>query len=222
MNTFGNLFRLTTYGESHGAAIGGVVDGMPAGIAIDEDFVRSEMARRRPGQSTLTTARREADEVEFLSGIFDGRTTGAPIGFIIRNTDTRPGDYDAAALWYRPSHADYTYDQKYGFRDHRGGGRSSARETAVREQKIFRAATLHFRSAADQARFILARDKGDSVGMRIMAERELATAREMLSLVCRESVLGYESSNRYMYVPNDFREKILVCRRILRAFPDGS
>lgn len=132
MNTFGNLYRLTTYGESHGAAIGGVVDGMPAGIAIDEDFVRSEMARRRPGQSTLTTARREADEVEFLSGIFDGRSTGAPIGFIIRNTDTRPGDYDAAALWYRPSHADYTYDQKYGFRDHRGGGRSSARETAVR------------------------------------------------------------------------------------------
>ena len=97
-----------------------------------------------------------------------------------------------------------------------------ARETAVREQKIFRAATLHFRSAADQARFILARDKGDTVGMRIMAERELSTAREMLSLVCRESVLGYESSNRYMYVPNDFREKILVCRRILRASPTGA
>jgi len=132
MNTFGTLFRLTTFGESHGPAIGGVVDGMPAGIAIDMDFVRHEMARRRPGQSALTTARREADEVEFLSGIFDGRSTGAPIGFIIRNTDTRPGDYEQAAGWYRPSHADYTYGPEVWLRDHRGGGRSSARETAVR------------------------------------------------------------------------------------------
>lgn len=132
MNTFGTLFRLTTFGESHGAAIGGVVDGMPAGVTIDMDFIRSEMARRRPGQSTLVTPRSEADEVEFLSGIFEGRSTGTPIGFIIRNTDTRPKDYEDASRSYRPSHADYTYAQKYGLRDYRGGGRASARETAVR------------------------------------------------------------------------------------------
>ena len=132
MNTFGTLFTLTSFGESHGAAIGGVVDGMPAGIAVDMDFVRSEMQRRRPGQSAVTTGRKEPDEVEFLSGIFEGRTTGAPIGFIIRNTNQHSGDYDNLREVLRPSHADYTYWQKYGVRDHRGGGRSSARETAVR------------------------------------------------------------------------------------------
>ena len=132
MNTFGTLFTLTSFGESHGAAIGGVVDGMPAGIAVDMDFVRSEMQRRRPGQSAVTTGRKEPDEVEFLSGIFEGRTTGTPIGFIIRNTNQHSGDYDNLREVLRPSHADYTYWQKYGVRDHRGGGRSSARETAVR------------------------------------------------------------------------------------------
>ena len=132
MNSFGTLFRLTTFGESHGAAIGGVVDGMPAGVTIDMDFIRSEMARRCPGQSALVTPRNEADEVELLSGIFEGRSTGTPIGFIIRNTDTRSKDYEDAARWFRPSHADYTYAQKYGLRDYRGGGRASARETAVR------------------------------------------------------------------------------------------
>ena len=132
MNTFGTLFTLTSFGESHGAAIGGVIDGMPAGIAVDMDFVRSEMQRRRPGQSAVTTGRKEPDEVEFLSGIFEGRTTGTPIGFIIRNTNQHSGDYDNLREVLRPSHADYTYWQKYGVRDHRGGGRSSARETAVR------------------------------------------------------------------------------------------
>lgn len=132
MNTFGTLFTLTSFGESHGAAIGGVVDGMPAGIAVDMDFVRGEMQRRRPGQSAVTTGRKEPDEVEFLSGIFEGRTTGTPIGFIIRNTNQHSGDYDNLREVLRPSHADYTYWQKYGVRDHRGGGRSSARETAVR------------------------------------------------------------------------------------------
>ena len=132
MNTIGTLFRLTTFGESHGAAIGGVVDGMPAGIAIDYDFIRSELSRRRPGQSALTTARREADEVEYLSGIYEGRSTGTPIAFLIRNTDARPSDYEALADTFRPSHADYTYTAKYGLRDPRGGGRASARETAVR------------------------------------------------------------------------------------------
>ena len=132
MNTFGTLFTLTSFGESHGAAIGGVVDGMPAGIAVDMDFVSSEMQRRRPGQSAVTTGRKEPDEVEFLSGIFEGRTTGTPIGFIIRNTNQHSNDYDNLREVLRPSHADYTYWQKYGVRDHRGGGRSSARETAVR------------------------------------------------------------------------------------------
>ena len=132
MNTFGTLFTLTSFGESHGAALGGVVDGMPAGIAVDMDFVRSEMRRRRPGQSAVTTGRKEDDEVEFLSGIFDGRTTGTPIGFIVRNTNQHSGDYDNLREVLRPSHADYTYWQKYGVRDHRGGGRSSARETVAR------------------------------------------------------------------------------------------
>lgn len=132
MNSFGKLLRLTTFGESHGVAIGGVLDGYPAGVVIDEEFIRSEMARRRPGQSEITTARNEADEVQFLSGVFEGRSTGAPIAFTIMNSNNRSGDYDNLRDIYRPSHADYVYDSKYGIRDHRGGGRSSARETAVR------------------------------------------------------------------------------------------
>ena len=132
MNTIGTQLRLTTFGESHGAAIGGILDGFPSGVVVDEEFVRSEMRRRRPGQSAVTTARNEADEVQFLSGIFEGRTTGTPIGFVIHNTNNRSNDYDNLRDAYRPSHADYTYSVKYGVRDHRGGGRSSARETAVR------------------------------------------------------------------------------------------
>ena len=132
MNTFGTLFTLTSFGESHGPAIGGVVDGMPSGITIDMDYIQSEMRRRRPGQSRVTTSRHEADEVEFLSGIFEGRTTGTPIGFIIRNTSQHSSDYDNLRDVLRPSHADFTYWQKYGLRDHRGGGRASARETATR------------------------------------------------------------------------------------------
>lgn len=132
MNSIGRLLRLTTFGESHGTAIGGVLDGFPAGVVIDEDFIRSEMLRRRPGQSAITTARNEQDMVEFLSGVFEGRTTGMPIAFVIKNDNTRSKDYDNMRDVYRPSHADYVYDCKYGIRDHRGGGRSSARETAVR------------------------------------------------------------------------------------------
>ena len=131
-NSFGTLFRLTSFGESHGAAIGGVIDGCPPGITIDYAFIRSEMRRRRPGQSKIVTQRKEEDEVEFLSGIFEGKSTGAPIGFLVRNADARSKDYDALKDIYRPSHADFTYDAKYGFRDHRGGGRSSARETIAR------------------------------------------------------------------------------------------
>ena len=132
MNSIGQLLRLTTFGESHGTAIGGVLDGFPAGIVIDEDFVRAEMRRRRPGQSAITTQRNEQDEVQFLSGIFEGRSTGTPIAFMIANSNSRSNDYGNLREAYRPSHADYVYDCKYGVRDHRGGGRSSARETAVR------------------------------------------------------------------------------------------
>ena len=133
MNTFGQLFRLTTFGESHGPAIGGVIDGMPAGLKIDFDAVDTMMARRRPNSSAASTSRREADKPRFLSGIFNGVTTGTPVAFIIENSDTRSADYSHIATAFRPSHADYTYEVKYGsVRDYRGGGRASARETAVR------------------------------------------------------------------------------------------
>ncbi|MCB9361198.1 MAG: chorismate synthase [Flavobacteriales bacterium] len=131
-NTFGTLFKLTTFGESHGIALGGVIDGCPAGLAIDFDFIQNELDKRKPGQSRITTQRKEADKVEFLSGIFEGKTTGTPIGFTIHNTNEKSKDYDHIKDSFRPSHADYTYESKYGHRDHRGGGRSSARETACR------------------------------------------------------------------------------------------
>lgn len=129
MNTFGTYYRLTSFGESHGAAIGGVIDGCPAGVALDVDFIRRELSRRRPGQSALTTPRNETDTVEFLSGIYEGKTTGAPLGFIVQNKDQHPADYDEMKNVFRPSHADYTYQTKYGIRDPHGGGRSSARTT---------------------------------------------------------------------------------------------
>ncbi len=131
-NTYGTVFRLTTFGESHGEAIGGVIDGCPSGILLDLEAIQKEMARRKPGQSSIVTQRKENDEIEFLSGIFEGKTTGAPIGFVIRNDNQKSGDYEHIKTVYRPSHADYTYDMKYGIRDYRGGGRSSARETACR------------------------------------------------------------------------------------------
>ena len=131
-NTFGHLFTLTTFGESHGAAVGGVVDGMPAGIDIDVAFIQQELNRRRPGQSRLTTSRQEADQVELLSGVFEGKSTGCPIGFIVRNENQHSQDYENLRTLFRPSHADFTYYNKYGVRDHRGGGRSSARITISR------------------------------------------------------------------------------------------
>lgn len=132
MNTFGNIFKITTFGESHGVAVGGVIDGMPAGIHVDESFLQNEMARRRPGQSAITTGRNEADKVELLSGVFEGLTTGTPIGFEVRNGNQHSNDYENMRNLFRPSHADFTYTEKYGIRDHRGGGRSSARETLSR------------------------------------------------------------------------------------------
>ncbi len=131
-NSFGNLFRVTTFGESHGRAIGGVLDGCPAGIPLDMDLIQKDLDRRKPGQSTIVTQRKEPDAVEIYSGVFEGKTTGTPIGFAIHNTNQKSKDYGHIKDSYRPSHADYVYDQKYGFRDYRGGGRSSARETASR------------------------------------------------------------------------------------------
>jgi chorismate synthase len=132
MNTFGNIFRLTSFGESHGQAIGGIIDGCPSGIDMDIKYIQNELDRRRPGQSDITTPREEGDKVVFLSGIFEGKTTGAPIAFNVYNKNQHSSDYDNLKNIYRPSHADYTYAQKYGNRDHRGGGRSSARETIAR------------------------------------------------------------------------------------------
>ena len=131
-NTFGELFRITTFGESHGPAIGVIIDGCPAGLKIDQDFITRELLRRRPGQSKITTQRKESDLPEILSGVFEGISTGTPICIVIHNTDQRSRDYSHLAQKYRPSHADYTYQEKYGIRDYRGGGRSSARETAAR------------------------------------------------------------------------------------------
>ncbi len=131
-NTFGSLFRVTTFGESHGAAIGCIVDGCPAGLDFDLDFIQHDLDRRRPGQSSIVTQRKESDTVQVLSGVFEGKTTGTPIAFVIPNEDQRSRDYDHLATAFRPSHADYTWQAKFGHRDHRGGGRSSARETAAR------------------------------------------------------------------------------------------
>lgn len=131
-NSFGTLFRLSTFGESHGEALGGIIDGCPAGIELDIEAIIKEMQRRKPGQSSIVTQRKEEDEVQFLSGIFEGVTTGTPIGFIIPNTNQKSNDYSHIKDTYRPSHADYVYEKKYGIRDYRGGGRSSARETASR------------------------------------------------------------------------------------------
>ena len=131
-NTFGNIFKLTTFGESHGPAIGGVIDGCPSGLKIDLNAIEKEMQRRKPGQSSIVTQRKEEDSVTFYSGIFEGKTTGTPIGFLIHNKDQKSKDYTHIKETYRPSHADYVYDKKYGNRDYRGGGRSSARETACR------------------------------------------------------------------------------------------
>ena len=131
-NSFGNIFKLTTFGESHGKAIGGIIDGCPSGHEIDFNFISNEMNRRKPGQSKIVTQRKENDSVEFLSGIFNGITTGTPIGFVIKNNDQKSKDYDHLKNSFRPSHADFVYEKKYGTRDYRGGGRSSARETACR------------------------------------------------------------------------------------------
>lgn len=155
-NSFGTLFRLTTFGESHGVAIGGVIDGVPPNFEIDLDAVQYELDRRKPGQSAIVTQRKESDRVQFLSGIFEGKTTGTSIGFLIQNDDQKSSDYTHLKDVFRPSHADFTYDQKYGIRDHRGGGRSSARETACRvvagaiAKQVLAPLGVSFRTYVDQ------------------------------------------------------------------------
>jgi chorismate synthase len=155
-SSFGSIFRLTSFGESHGLAIGGVVDGVPAGIRIDLEKIQIDLDKRKPGQSRLVTQRKESDTVQLLSGLLDGVTTGTPIGFIIKNEDQHSSDYDHLKDAYRPSHADYTYQQKYGIRDHRGGGRSSARETACRvvagsiAKQILESLGIEFSTYVDQ------------------------------------------------------------------------
>src|SRR5690606_11490889 len=131
-NSFGRIFKISTFGESHGKGLGVIIDGCPAGLVIDEDFIRQELQRRKPGQSKITTQRKEEDEFQILSGVFEGKSTGTPIAIVILNTDQKSKDYSHIADKFRPSHADYTYYEKYGLRDYRGGGRSSARETAAR------------------------------------------------------------------------------------------
>ena len=131
-STYGKIFKISTFGESHGKAIGVIVDGCPAGVEFDENFIQNELDRRKPGQSRITTQRKESDEFQVLSGVFEGKTTGTPIAMVIPNEDQRSKDYSHIATQFRPSHADYTYTAKYGNRDYRGGGRSSARETAAR------------------------------------------------------------------------------------------
>lgn len=169
MNSFGSVFRLTTFGESHGAGVGAVVDGCPAGIPFDLEMLRRDLARRRPGQAH-TTARDEPDEPEVLSGIFEGRTTGAPIAVLVRNRDQRSGDYSDLKNLYRPSHADYTYSAKYGVRDHRGGGRSSARETLAR---VIGGAV---------ARMLLSAETGIVVRAAVTAAGPVRTARSLVEM----------------------------------------
>lgn len=184
-STFGTILRLTTFGESHGPAIGGVLDGVPAGLAIDSAVIDAWMQRRRPGTSPLVTARNEADSVTLLSGIFEGRTTGTPIGILIQNTDQHSADYENLRHTFRPGHADYTYTEKYGHRDHRGGGRASARETAVRvaagaiaaQLLATRGITVSSRPYSVGTAVAGADDTADNTALTPAMEREIAEAR---------------------------------------------
>ena len=150
-NTFGNLFTVTTFGESHGNSIGGIIDGCPSGKEINIELIQKDLDRRKPGQSKIVTQRKENDKLEILSGLFEGKTTGTPIGFIIKNKDQKSKDYTHLKESYRPSHADYVYEKKYGNRDYRGGGRSSARETACRVVAGSIACLLYTSDAADES-----------------------------------------------------------------------
>ena len=192
-STFGTLFRLTTFGESHGVAIGGIIDGVPSNIQLDFDKIQQELDRRKPGQSAIVTQRKEADTVQFLSGIFEGKTTGTPIGFVIPNEDQKSGDYEHLKEAYRPSHADFTFDKKYGIRDYRGGGRSSARETASRvvagaiAKQILDSLGIEFSTYVDQVGSIRLNDSAffllDAIESNPVRCPDLKTAERMEELI---------------------------------------
>ena len=200
-NGFGHIFRLTSFGESHGVGIGGVIDGMPAGIAVDMDFIQNELDRRRPGQSRLTTARQEADQLEVLSGVFEGQTTGQPIGFLVRNQNQHSDDYENMRNVFRPSHADFTYWQKYGIRDHRGGGRSSARETISRvvagafAKLVLRQLGISIQAYTQQVGNILLTGTYEDYDLRLTESNDVrcpdpSTAERMAALISEVKVEG--------------------------------
>ncbi len=192
-NTFGTLFKLTTFGESHGTAIGGVIDGCPAGLTVDLQAVQKDLDRRKPGQSRVVTQRKESDTVQFLSGIFEGKTTGTPIGFMILNEDQKSRDYAHIKDTYRPSHADKTYDDKYGIRDYRGGGRSSARETASRvvagaiAKQLLNTVSIHaFTSAVGNLKLDTPHDELD---FSIIEDNIIRTPSASFAAVCEEHIM---------------------------------
>lgn len=218
MNTYGRIFRLTSFGESHGPAIGGVIDGMPAGIKVDVDFIQSELARRKPGQNKLTTARKEADEVELLSGIFEGKTTGCPIGFLVRNTNQHSVDYEEMRSLYRPSHADFTYAQKYGIRDYRGGGRSSARETISRVVAgAFAKLALRQIGISVQA---YTQQVGDIVLPGTYKDYDLSKA-EQNAVRCPDEIIAEKMANLIMLVKSDGDTVGGVIACVIKGCPVG-